>query len=405
LKQERRKEAYNLSASQNETALKLKCPECGSIRVFHDGFRKAPSNAVSNEPIQRYRCADYGHRWSEHIVLNVKDADKQSSRISATPEKAKNLAPTTKLKIVAEKERHSPTENELKAAPQIEKLITQLVNDGRKPCTIRNYRKSFKLLLKNGADLFDAESTKAALAKSTVKSSTKQLIVYVLYVWFDFNAINWRAPKYCSDSEIPYIPTEAELDQLIAGLGKKTAVYCAILKDTGARPGEVSRLSWVDIDFGQRRVRIKAEKNSNSRVLPLSAKTIDMLCQLPRTKERIFGNADDMRSCYSIQRRNLAKKIANPNIALICFKTFRHWKGTTEQHKTKDPWHVKLILGHKKISSTEKYIHLEQMMYLENSDQFTVKVADTLEEAVKLMEVGFEFHATVEGHQLFRKRK
>jgi hypothetical protein len=41
----------------------------------------------------------------------------------------------------------------------------------------------------------------------------------------------------------------------------------------------------------------------------------------------------------------------------------------------------------------------------EANDQFTVKVADTLEDAVKLMEVGFEYHAEVEGHKLFRKRK
>jgi integrase len=372
--------------------------------VFKDGLRKAPSNALSNQPIQRYRCADYGHRWSEHIVLNVHGNNNQISRISVMG-KAKNLASTTKLNVVAEKERHSPTENELKAAPQIEKLITQLVNDGRKPSTIANYRKSFKLLLRAGADLFDPESCKAVLAKAEIKDSTKALITYNLAAWFDFNCIIWRAPTYSNDGEPIYVPTEAELDQLIAGLGKKTAVYCAMLKDTGARPGEISRLRWQDIDFGQRNVRLRAEKNSNNRVLPLSAKTIDMLCQLPRNKEHIFSNADDMRSCYSIQRRNLSKKIANPNIALICFKTFRHWKGTTEQHKTKDPWHVKEILGHKKISSTEKYIHLEQMMYLENSDQFTVKVADTLDAAIKLMEVGFEFHATVEGHQLFRKRK
>jgi hypothetical protein len=59
----------------------------------------------------------------------------------------------------------------------------------------------------------------------------------------------------------------------------------------------------------------------------------------------------------------------------------------------------------KKISSTETYIHLEERLYQESADQFTVKVADALEEAVKLMEVGFEFHAEVEGHKLFRKRK
>jgi hypothetical protein len=106
-----------------------------------------------------------------------------------------------------------------------------------------------------------------------------------------------------------------------------------------------------------------------------------------------------------MQRRNLSKKIANPNLLLIHFHTFRHWKATTEQHLHKDAWHVKLILGHKKISSTEKYIHLEQMMYMESSDKFTVKVADTLEDAIKLMEVGFEYHAEVEGHKCFRKRK
>ena len=39
------------------------------------------------------------------------------------------------------------------------------------------------------------------------------------------------------------------------------------------------------------------------------------------------------------------------------------------------------------------------------NDQFTVKVADSMDKAVKLMEVGFEFHSEVEGHKLFRKKK
>ena len=38
-------------------------------------------------------------------------------------------------------------------------------------------------------------------------------------------------------------------------------------------------------------------------------------------------------------------------------------------------------------------------------DQFTVKVANTMEEAIKLMEVCFEYHAEIEGNKLFRKRK
>lgn len=142
-----------------------------------------------------------------------------------------------------------------------------------------------------------------------------------------------------------------------------------------------------------------------SRVLPLAAKTLDMLANLPRNKEKIFGTVDGLRACYFIQRRKIAQKIANPRLLKIHFHTFRHWKATTEQHNTKDPWRVKMILGHKHISSTETYIYIEEMLYQnEANGKYTVKVADTLEDAIKLMEIGFEYHAEVAGHKLFRKR-
>ena len=381
----------------------IRCPECGSTRVFHDGFRPAPLNALSSEPIQRFRCADYGHRFSEHSTsLNVKDDNKANSQICAF--EAKNLVSTQELKTCAEKER-TPTQNEIKAAPQIEKLLIQLENDGKKQGTIRNYRKYLKQLLRRGANLFDPENTKSVLAKSPIKDSTKKLMTSLLGVWFEFNGITWKAPKYSNEHKIPYIPTEIELDQLIAALGKKTGTFCQVAKDTGARSGEIGRLKWADIDFGQRNVSIEAEKGSNSRVLPLSAKTIDMLCNLPRNKEKIFGNVDGLRACLYIQRRKIAQKIANPRLLQIHFHTFRHWKATTEQHNTKDPWRVMRILGHKHVSSTETYIHIEEMLYQnEADDKYTVKVADTLEDAIKLMEVGFDYHAEVAGHKLFRKR-
>jgi hypothetical protein len=46
------------------------------------------------------------------------------------------------------------------------------------------------------------------------------------------------------------------------------------------------------------------------------------------------------------------------------------------------------------------------MMYDgDTSNQFTVKVANTMDDATRLMEVGFEFHAEIEGNKLYRKRK
>ena len=245
------------------------------------------------------------------------------------------------------------------------------------------------------------------MAKSPIRARTKKCnVVPILSYWFDFIGIQWKPPRYTFEVEIPYMPSEAEIDTLIAGCGKKVSTYLQLLKDTGARCGEISRLKLSSIDLQQKVVRINAEKGSNSRILPISQKSIDMLNNLPKNDERIFANAGDMRSNFFMQRRRIAKKLGNPRLLEIHFHTLRHWKATTEQHKTKDPWHVKEILGHKSITSTEVYIHIEKQLYRNRAnDDFTVKVAKTPEEITGLMETGFEYIMTKDDLAYFRKRK
>jgi integrase len=56
-----------------------------------------------------------------------------------------------------------------------------------------------------------------------------------------------------------------------------------MLKETGARCGEIWWLKWEEIDFDSKVVNITPEKNSNSRVIRLSNKVLNMLQQLPKT--------------------------------------------------------------------------------------------------------------------------
>lgn len=94
-----------------------------------------------------------------------------------------------------------------------------------------------------------------------------------------------------------------------------------------------------------------------------------------------------------------------PRLLQIHFHTLRHWKAITEQHKTKDPWHVTEILGHKSIQSTEVYIHIEKQLYQNGAnDEFTVKVAKTPQEITVLIETGFEYIVTKDDLAYFRKR-
>lgn len=83
-----------------------------------------------------------------------------------------------------------------------------------------------------------------------------------------------------------------------------------------------------------------------------------------------------------------------------------HWKGTNEYHKTKDIMRVMYILGHKNIRNTLIYINLENTLFQSrNNDEFHVRVAKTVDEACKLLEVGFDYVCDIDDARLFRKRK
>jgi hypothetical protein len=70
--------------------------------------------------------------------------------------------------------------------------------------------------------------------------------------------------------------------------------------------------------------------------------------------------------------------------------------------KTKDIVYVMRVLGYKNIRNTLIYTHL---VNLERDDQFTCRVAHTVEEARNLMETGFEYVCVMGKTRLFRKRK
>jgi hypothetical protein len=76
-----------------------------------------------------------------------------------------------------------------------------------------------------------------------------------------------------------------------------------------------------------------------------------------------------------------------------------------EYHKTHEILQVQQLLGHKDIKSTLIYINLEQALFHTATDEWIVKTAKTIEESIKLLEVGFEHVTDQDGLKLYRKRK
>jgi integrase len=184
------------------------------------------------------------------------------------------------------------------------------------------------------------------------------------------------------------------------------ATALQILKETGCRAGELQKIEWQHIDTQRRTIYIIAEKGSNSRILPISNKLIDMLNQLPHTTAKLFPiSKKGMRTTFEGFRKRTATKLGNPRLLKMHLHTLRHWKATTEYHKTRDIIHVKNTLGHRNIESTMIYINLENALFLNESEEFICKIAQTPEEAQKLIELGFTKADEFEGKHLYRKRK
>ncbi|MEM1569457.1 MAG: site-specific integrase, partial [Candidatus Bathyarchaeia archaeon] len=208
------------------------------------------------------------------------------------------------------------------------------------------------------------------------------------------------------ERSIQYV-VEEEIDSLIAGCGRVMSTLLQFLKETGARIGEALMVKWIDIDFDRRIVRITPEKEGKSRMVPISPKLVEMLKSIPKKGEKVFPiKLNSALSNFCRQRKRLARKLGNPRLLKITFHTLRHWKATTEYHKTKDIMHVKELLGHKYIDNTMLYITIENALFQTTNDEFHCKATRSDEEAVKLIEAGFDYVTTTPtGLMLFRKRK
>jgi len=289
---------------------------------------------------------------------------------------------------------------------RIVNFLFYLKKKGYRESTLEGYSDVFKHLARN-VNIDDVEAVKAFIANKQVSEARKQVLVDKYAQYCKWRRFPFDKPIYKAVKRLPFIPTEKEIDALITANGKKTSTFLQVLKETGARPGEVWALKWTDIDLDRNIVNINdPEKNSLPRTFKVCSKLMTMLNNLPHRTEFVFRENQNSRlrkfaRNFYKKRITLSEKLQNPRLRKINLRTFRHWKATIEYHKTKDILHVKRILGHVNIQNTLIYTHLVEF----EDDNFVVKTARTIKEACQLIEAGFEYVTDMEDTKLFRKRK
>jgi integrase len=285
----------------------------------------------------------------------------------------------------------------------------KMQQDGYALETIRGCNSCLKALIIRGANLADPETVRTVLAKEQKWGQNRRRNIINSYTLFlKFKGATWAKPKCKVTRKFPFIPTEQELDALIAGSHRKNAAFAQVLKETAMRSGEAKRLQWIDIDREKRIITLnEPEKGSNPRMWKVSTTLMEMLNALPKTDEQVFpGSLKGMKGTFLDTRKRLAETLQNLRLLRISFHTFRHWKATMLYHQTKDPYYVQHFLGHKKLETTEIYINIEHTLFEAGAnDEFTVRVAEKPEEIKQLLEVGFEYVLQKDNLIFLRKRK
>lgn len=206
---------------------------------------------------------------------------------------------------------------------------------GYKPPTIRGTVNSLKSVDRR-TNLLDVESILAYVARIQVSEARRENLSNHLQRFYKWKGIPFNKPRYNRVMKLPFIPTENEVDQLVGGVGKKTAAFLQLLKECGCRSGEAYAVKWTDIDTERSVVNIVPEKGSNPRQIRISTRLIAMLNALPHKWNFIFHSPeidpgisqDHFRRVFNRQRRKVAEKLENPRIRQISFKTLRHFKAT-----------------------------------------------------------------------------
>lgn len=440
-----------------ERSASVKCPECGSKRIYKAGFRHLKSGIS----VQRFLCRDCGLRFSEPSkkrqvalerspkffeskpkfgdvktsnILTVKPGLKNSSlairedvtshehslhnntsdryisidthsrdyRVGVSSARgAKNLA-----EVIGKTTRQAGATANIKAS--LIDFAWQMKKQGYSEATIRTYAYALKNLVKHNADLTNGDSVKEVLAKSKWSNAHKNGMIAAFTLYLSMHGKIWNPPICKLTRKLPFIPIEKELDSLIAGCGKKTSAFLQTLKETALRRAEACNLKWKDLDF-QRKIIVfnNPLKNGNPRILKISDKLVSMLSTLPKKNKYLFGtnNKTTRQTVFYKAKKRLAAKLGNPRLLRIGFHTFRHWKATMLYHQTHDIILVKEFLGHKSLNTTLLYIQLNKALFQTDSEEFNVKAVKDLEEIKALLEVGFEYVCQKDDLLFFRRRK
>jgi integrase len=280
-------------------------------------------------------------------------------------------------------------------------------NDNKSDASIKFTRKALTMLAKH-VDLCKPEEVKQFIAQSPTKDGYKRNLCVSYNRFCKHYNICWNMPTYLDEARNIPLPTREKLLMIISKAGKTLSLRLQVSMETGVRPIELCRLLVKHVDLEHHTINPITAKRGCPRTLAISTSLAQRIQEQIIRKnlkpnDLLFGkmDAEHYASNYRKIRNRLSEQLNDPSIRTIRLYDFRHYFCTKKLNDIGNPYTVMVLMGHKKIETTQHYMHLLNL----EGDEWTCSGATTKEEAKKLIEAGFQYVTTIEGVQLFKKRK
>ncbi|MDA2924977.1 site-specific integrase [Acidobacteria bacterium AH-259-L09] len=164
------------------------------------------------------------------------------------------------------------------------------------------------------------------------------------------------------EEEIPLrimtLEDERKLVLSVAASNHVIGAYVAILGETGLRKSEGLRIEWSHIDWERKMLTVPKSKTGEPRYIPLSEYAIQWLQGLQRWAKSpwVFTWANGKPVRDPRESFNKGRDLAGLNW-VRGFHDLRHFRATQWLMHGVDIYTVKSYLGHKRIETTQRYLH------------------------------------------------
>ncbi len=168
--------------------------------------------------------------------------------------------------------------------------------------------------------------------------------------------------------------TPEEIDRVLANSkSRELPAIVRLLTETAMRRGELSKLTWANIDMKKRLAFLEDTKNGENRMVPLSSRAVEALNSVPRRiSGKVFSMTPDAiskafsraqakaRAIYETECKDAGKSPDKTFLMNLRLHDLRHEATSRLFESGKfDMMEVASITGHKTLQMLKRYTHLK----------------------------------------------